>query len=211
MGKIGQYLRQRWTRERFERHTEQFLPTLYRIAQRLTGQQADAEDLVHDTYVKAYQAFDSADLHNPDACRAWLYRILVNTYRDRYRHQQRSLALHISMGNEETPEALAPALASDPAILLERHHFSAAAQAAIATLAPEVRVVVTLFFVEALAYKDIAAIVGCPLGTVMSRLARGRQLLRQRLQAYHDSGEVKHPAPRYRHCPESAPQNGGHS
>jgi RNA polymerase sigma-70 factor (ECF subfamily) len=58
-----------------------------------------------------------------------------------------------------------------------RKHFAVAAQAAIATLSPEIRLVVTLFFVEGCAYKEIADLVGCPLGTVMSRLARGRRLL----------------------------------
>ncbi len=70
MGNIISHLQQRWTRERFTRHTEQFLPALYRSARRLTRDAAAGEDLVHDTYVKAYQAFDKVELRSEEACRA---------------------------------------------------------------------------------------------------------------------------------------------
>jgi RNA polymerase sigma-70 factor (ECF subfamily) len=90
MGRVGQHLQQQWTRARFAQQTEQLLPALYRTACRLTRDPAEAEDLVHDAYLKAYQAFPKADLASTEACRAWLWRILVNTYRDRYRRRQRS-------------------------------------------------------------------------------------------------------------------------
>jgi len=89
MSKVMFQVRQRWTRERFERQTQHVLPHLYRTARRLTRDPADAEDLVQDTYVKAFQAFDHADLQSEDACRAWLFRIMVNAYRDHYRRRQR--------------------------------------------------------------------------------------------------------------------------
>jgi RNA polymerase sigma-70 factor (ECF subfamily) len=163
---------------------------LYRIARRLTREQADAEDLVHDTYMKAFQAFEKADLRSADACRAWLCRIMVNTYRDTYRRQQRSVEIpSVRASADGTADDIvdtAVSPAPDPEVLLGHKHFATAAQAVIAALSPEVRLVVTLFFVEGLAYKEIAEIVGCPIGTVMSRLARGRQLLRQYLQEYRD-------------------------
>jgi RNA polymerase sigma-70 factor (ECF subfamily) len=74
----------------FAGQARQCLPQLYRIARRLTSQQADAEDLVHDTYLKAFQAADRVRLDSADDCRAWLTRILVNTFRDQYRQRLRS-------------------------------------------------------------------------------------------------------------------------
>ena len=189
MGNVVTQLRQRWTRERFAQQTEQFLAGLYRTARRLTRDPAEAEDLVHDTYLKAFQAFERADVRSEDACRSWLYRILVNAYRDRYRRQQRSPEVQASPGVHERDgnvieAAISPA--PNPEALLGHKHFSDAAHAAIAALSPEVRLAVTLFFVEGFSYKEIAAIADCPLGTVMSRLARGREKLRQQLQPYHD-------------------------
>lgn len=189
MSKVVFQFRQRWTRERFERHTQHILPALYRTARRLTRDRADAEDLVQDTYVKAFQAFDRADLQSEEACRAWLFRIMVNAYRDRYRRRQRSPEVLTFDGEHEREENVIEAAISpepDPEIRLGRKHFAEAAQAAMASLSPEVRLVVTLFLVEGFAYKDIADIADCPIGTVMSRLSRGRRRLQELLQTYHD-------------------------
>ncbi len=196
MGDLVRHLQQRWTRERFARQTEHFLPALYRTARRLTQEPADAEDLVHETYLKAYQAFEKATLESADACRAWLFRIMVNTYRDQYRRQQRApevQPLRVDRVTDDDGVNAVVSPAPGPDILVGQQHFLAAAHAAMATLSPEVRLVVTLFFLEDFAYKDIADIVGCPLGTVMSRLARGRHILQHRLQEYrqpHDGAAV---------------------
>ena len=189
MGNVISQLRQRWTRERFASHTEQFLPALYRTARRLTRDATDADDLVHDTYVKAFQAFDRANLMSEDACRAWLFRIMINTYRDQYRRRQRSperLTLAREREQEDTVIEAAVSLEPSPDVQLGHKLFSEAAQAAIASLSPEVRLVVTLFFVEGLAYREIAEIADCPIGTVMSRLSRGRRRLQELLGEYHD-------------------------
>ena len=188
MSQIITQLRQRWTRDRFARHTEQFLPALYRTARRLTRDAADADDLVNDTYVKAFQAFDQAELQSEDACRAWLFRIMVNAYRDRYRRQQRSPE-RLAMEREADSPVIETAASSepDPEARLGHKLFAEAAQAAIASLSSEVRLVVTLFFVEGLAYREIAEIADCPIGTVMSRLSRGRRRLQQQLRDYHDA------------------------
>lgn len=196
MGNLVRHLQQRWTRERFAQQTEHFLPVLYRVARRLTHEPADAEDLVHETYLKAYQAFEKATVESADACRAWLFRIMVNTYRDQYRRQQRAPEGQPFQVGRATADDGVNAIVSPapgPDTLVGQQHFMAAAHAAMATLSPEVRLVVTLFFLEDFAYKDIADIVGCPLGTVMSRLARGRRVLQQRLQEYrypHDRAAV---------------------
>ena len=190
MGHVVSKLRHRWTRERFTAHTEQFLPVLYRTARRLTRDVPDADDLVNDTYVKAFQAFDRAELRSEDACRAWLFRIMINTYRDRYRRQQRSPERLGTRGEHEREDTVIEAAASlepGPEARLGHKLFSEAAQTAIASLSPELRLVVTLFFVEGLAYREIAEIADCPIGTVMSRLSRGRKHLQQQLQAHHDT------------------------
>lgn len=190
MGNVVSKFRHRWTRERFTAHTEQFLPSLYRTARRLTRDISDADDLVNDTYVKAFQAFDRAELQSEDACRAWLFRIMINTYRDRYRRRQRSPERLGVTGHHEREESViesAVSLKPGPEVQLGRKLFSEAAQVAIASLSPEVRLVVTLFFVEGLAYREIAEIADCPIGTVMSRLSRGRRRLQQLLQPHHDT------------------------
>lgn len=197
MSKIMFQVRQRWTRERFERQTQHVLPDLYRTARRLTRDPADAEDLVQDTYVKAFQAFDHADLQSEDACRAWLFRILVNAYRDHYRRRQRSPEVQPFDGEHERDANVIEAAVSprpDPETRLGQKHLAEAAQAAMDKLSPEVRLVVTLFLVEGFAYKDIAEMAGCPIGTVMLRLARGRRRLQMLLQAHRD-GAVPEVAP----------------
>lgn len=209
MGRVVQHLQQRWTWARFVRQTEHWLPALYRTARRLTRDLAEAEDLVHDAYLKAYQAFPKADLASAEACRAWLFRILVNTYRDRYRRRQRSPEMPsggVDQARDRDILPVATSPASDPEGCVARKHFAVAAQTAIATLSPEVRLVVTLFFVEGCAYKEIADIVGCPIGTVMSRLARGRRLLQQCLREhrYPQAGVIQVPPPQR----SATPNNG---
>jgi RNA polymerase sigma-70 factor, ECF subfamily len=181
-----------WTRNpasqtSFERETKPFLAALYRTARRLTGQQADAEDLVHDAYLKAFRARPRARLGSPDECRAWLFRILMNTYFDRYRRRLRSPetpAIAWPRDHVATVVEIAPCSRPGPDALLEQKRFALAVESAIACLPPDVRAVVILFFVEGLSYQEIADAMQCPIGTVMSRLWRGRRFLRSRLSEY---------------------------
>ena len=189
----------RLTRRRFERQTARFLPILYRAARRLASNDADAEDLVQDTYVKAFLAYERIEFRSTEAFRSWLFRILVNTYRDRYRRRRNTPEIEaVDTGAED---AAAPFVeravdnAPGPSDLLDRKRFFEIVDTAIAELAPEMRLVVTLFFVEELSYREIAEIVECPVGTVTSRLARGRRHLRARLNAYRLSPEAKEAAP----------------
>jgi RNA polymerase sigma-70 factor (ECF subfamily) len=183
-------LRDRWLREKFERQTRPLLTALYRAARRLTTQPADAEDLVHDTYVKAFQAFPTVDLRDDAACRAWLLRIMTNTYRDWYRRRVRSPELSGSTDLDRLHGAV-PCHEPGPDRRLESKRLAEAADAAIARLPPEVRLAVVLFFIEELSYREIGEIAQCPTGTVMSRLWRGRRFLREALRAYyeHESSE----------------------
>ena len=189
MADLVERLRKRWTREKFERQTRALLPGLYRAAYRLAGQPADAEDLVHDTYVKAFAAYDRADIRGEADCRAWLTRIMVNTYRDRYRRHQRSPEVQRSPEEAEVMSIEGAPLA-DPAARAEDSQFARAAEEAIDGLPEDLRIVVVLFFSQEMSYREIAEAVDCPVGTVMSRLYRGRRLLRERLQDHAPDGKV---------------------
>lgn len=181
----------RWTRTRFERSVQRLLPELYRTARALVHEPADAEDLVHDSCVKAFRAFSGARFDCEAACRAWLHRILVNTYRDRYRREMRSptrTAAQSPGAEGDNVVELAASPEPGPSTQLEYDDFSDAAEAAIAALPPEVRIVTALYVIDGLTYKEIATISECPMGTVMSRLARGRQALRQSLTQYLSPG-----------------------
>ena len=175
--------------EVFAGHARQCLPQLYWIARRLTSQQADAEDLVHDTYLKAFQAADRVRLDSAEDCRAWLTRILVNTFRDQCRERKRSpLVLAAGAGMGDLIE-LPPSPEPGPAERVEGKRFAEAAQAAMLDLPPELRLIVALFLVDGLTYEQIAERMAVPVGTVMSRLWRARRLLRQKLRDHLPAGD----------------------
>src|SRR5215471_11398229 len=174
------------TRRSFELHTRELVTPLYRAARALTGSVADAEDLVQDAYVKAFLAFREGEFRGMAACRAWLFRIMVNTFRDQYRRRLRQPTLELLVLEEDAETAGNSALASDapgPDLLAEASLLREAIDGAIQALPPEIRIVVTLFFIEEMKYREIAALADCPIGTVMSRIARGRQLLQAALTA----------------------------
>ena len=169
----------------FEDRVEAHLPALNRLARGLIHNPSDAEDLVHDSCVKALTSGDANEFASTAKICAWLNRILVNTYRDQYRRSQRSpLRPHdyhaTSDGSMNVYELVASTEQSPPQCMQSRDS-SSAIQQALSALPPEVRVVSVLFLVNELSYKEIANITECPLGTVMSRLARGRRLLRATL------------------------------
>ena len=168
------------TRRSFERRTRELVTPLYRAARALTGSAADAEDLVQDAYIKAFLAFREGEFRSMGSCRAWLFRIMVNTFRDQYRQRMRRPALELMVFDQESEAAsdLVPASnAPGPDLLVEASLLSEAIDEAMRALPAEIRIVVTLFFIEEMKYREIAAIANCPIGTVMSRLARGRRLL----------------------------------
>ena len=176
---------------------QQQLPSLYRIARGITGHPSDAEDLVHDACVKALISTESVEFESENQFNTWLRRILINTYRDNYRRAVRSPVRptehHATSDDLENVVEMVESTDPSPLESIEHEQSSSAIQNAFSTLPPEVRVVSVLFLVSGLSYREIAAITDCPIGTVMSRLARGRKILRQELSAFFledDVGEL---------------------
>ncbi|MEL6544472.1 MAG: sigma-70 family RNA polymerase sigma factor, partial [Myxococcota bacterium] len=165
--------------ELIEQHTD----GLYRVALRYTRDPAAAEDLVHDTVVRALRFKDRFEMGTN--FKAWVYTILTHTFIHRYRRQKREREIL----DGATRDDVARNLRSDEAKRLcetpERSYFedllSDDVVHALDELPEDFRKVVVLCDIEGLSYKEIADVVGCPVGTVMSRLYRGRRMLEEKL------------------------------
>jgi RNA polymerase sigma-70 factor, ECF subfamily len=161
----------------FENEALSYLDALYGTALRLTRRPQDAEDLVQDTFLKAFRA--SSQFERGTNLKAWLFTILHNTFRNMRRHDGRS---PIDV-NSETVEQAADYAGDDrtPEQLLTRATLDTELQAALDALPDAFRQAVWLRDVEEFSYAEIAKIMDVPIGTVMSRISRGRRMLHDRL------------------------------
>src|SRR6202011_2247307 len=163
----------------FEAEALASLDSLYRAALRLTRVPADAEDLVQETYLKAFRA---AERFEPGTnLRAWLFTILHNTARNRARDRAREAVTFNSDTVERAADAPLDGVAETPETLLLRETLAPELQAAIDDLPGAFRQAVWLRDVEEFSYAEIAAMLDVPAGTVMSRISRGRRMLFERL------------------------------
>jgi RNA polymerase sigma-70 factor (ECF subfamily) len=172
----------------FTAQTMEHMPSLYTAALRMTRNPADAEDLVQDTYLKAYRAFES--FQEGTNLKAWLYRILTNTFINTYRAKKRrpeesdiddveQLYLYRRLGGLEGAHS---GRSAEDEVL--DHFTEADIKEAVESLPEQFRLAVLLGDVEGFSYKEIAEILDVPIGTVMSRLHRGRRALQKRLYEF---------------------------
>jgi RNA polymerase sigma-70 factor, ECF subfamily len=185
----------------FEQDVIPYMRKLYPAALRMTRNPSDAEDLLQETFARAYAAFHQ---FKPGTnLSAWLYRILANTFINTRRKVGREPAqsLFSELGDMQVPESL---LSHSAAPSAEEEAMNRLADSevlrALRELPEGFSTTIYLADVEGYPYKEIAEIMGIPIGTVMSRLHRGRERLRERLVAHgrgrHDSSVVPHRAPR---------------
>jgi RNA polymerase sigma-70 factor (ECF subfamily) len=169
-------------REAFEQEAIPHMDSLYRAAQKLSGNPTDAEDLVQEAFVKAYRYWDKYETGSN--CRAWLYRILTNVFINQYRSQARSPMVP-STGDIDEQFLFGRMVVDNSASNPEREFYCKVVgedvNRAIKRLPDDFRLVVILTFMEGFSYRQTAEITGLNLGTVKSRLHRGRKLLQKQL------------------------------
>jgi RNA polymerase sigma-70 factor, ECF subfamily len=173
-------------RDLFEEQAMPFIDQLYGAAMRMTRNPSDAEDLVQETFVKAYSAFKQFE--QGTNLKAWLYRILTNTFINTYRKKQREPYQGTiddledwQLGGAESTTATSSRSAEAEAI---DHLPDSAVKDALQAIPEDFRLAVYFADVEGFSYQEIAEIMKTPIGTVMSRLHRGRRLLRDLLTSY---------------------------
>ncbi len=174
-------------RDRFERMAEQVFPSVFGTALRLTRDREDAQDLAQEAIIRAYEAFDRFDGRN---FKAWILRILTNLYINRYRQRQRS-GSQASLDDENVGEPVAN-LEDVPDRQILDNMVGGEVERALAKVPTDFRIAVVLSDIEEMTYEEIAEATQVPIGTVRSRIARGRAILRRELERYaREQGYLK--------------------
>ena len=161
-----------------------FLNDIYRTAARLLGTGAGADDVVQDVYLQAWKSFHQSQPGTN--CRAWLFRILHNVWADHFKQPRLELAL-----GEQSEPTVEPYYDWEDEFM--RDEFSVELEQALAQLPESFRWAVLLADVEELSYQEIAQVMDCPIGTVMSRINRGRRTLARLLRATGQSAPQVEP------------------
>lgn len=172
-------------RKDFEQHALPYLNDLYAAAIRLTRNDQDAQDLVQDTFLRAYNAWES--FIPGSNCRAWLLRIQTNGFINNYRRGKSHQKFAQRPGDEPVAAFFGEETrdrANDPEGAMTARLLGDEVSAALDALGEDYRVVVVLADIEGMKYRDIAQLLHCPVGTVMSRLFRARRQLEARLAPY---------------------------
>lgn len=178
---------QAWTPPSWEEIVSTHSSRVYRLAYRLTGNQHDAEDLTQEVFVRVFRSLST---YTPGTFEGWLHRITTNLFLDMVRRKQR---IRFDALADDAAERL-PSREPSPQQHFNDTHFDADVQHALDTLAPEFRAAVVLCDIEGLSYEEIATTLGVKLGTVRSRIHRGRSQLRKSLK--HRSPERRSELPR---------------
>ncbi len=170
-------------KKEFEELALQHMGGLMRVAMKMTGNREEAEDLVQETFLKAFRAFDRFEWGTN--VRAWLFRIMINTHYNVHRHRKiykdieessHGHWINMEVISQETMRAL-----RSPESSLFSRIISGEIHAAVENLPDDYKAIFMLADVEGFSYKEIAETVGCPIGTVMSRLHRARRMLQTAL------------------------------
>lgn len=178
----------------FEKLIAEHYQSAYRFLYGLTNNRAEAEDLTQDTFVRAYNAYHTYDPSRP--FRAWLHRIAYTQFVDHVRKYKNRKAMSIE-GCIESGDGSAmglelPDSTHDPEWMMEQTEFSDAVDYALKTLPEEFRATILLCDVQNMSYEEIALTLRCSLGTVRSRLHRGRKMLRRALESPSSVPTLRH-------------------
>ena len=173
-------------REAFEKEALPHVDALFSVGYRLTRNERDAEDLVQDTLLRGFRFFHRFE--SGTNCKAWLFKILHNTFVNKYRRRvrEREVAGALEAGGGAGPTVSQQALdaSRDPEHAILEGMLSDDVKRALDALPEDFRLAVVLCDLEELSYREIAEVMECPVGTVMSRLHRGRRLLQDMLRSY---------------------------
>lgn len=176
----------RKAQSQFEQEALPHMDALFSAAYYMTRNEKDAEDLVQETFLKAFRHFDK---YEPGTnCKAWLFRILTNTFLNKNRRSVRELSFidEVEVGDQADAVATRDASAHllDPEASFVSRMMSSTVREALESVPPDFRMAVILADLQDFSYKEIAEVMDCPVGTVMSRIYRGRRLLQKKLLDY---------------------------